>query len=237
MGERAGTEAEAANAMAHVQRLLAQHNLSLDDVQSFNKPEDLEMDESVPSQLRNTYWQDSLYGAVAELYFCRVFMRTRIIDGEKRRWYAITGRPSNIEVVKYITTYLLRTCEELAKEQGKEAAQKLAVDGVELNLLRWRNSFKIGFTSRIWGRVKEQLQAAKNNEIKSDTGQALIIHPLYEREKKEIAAFFAQKNVKLKSNNARVNIHSSTGYSAGKSAASGVNMAANGVKGGQARIA
>jgi hypothetical protein len=215
LGERAGTEGEAQAAMARAHALLAKHNLTMDEVRAHNtqEPEEsLHMDESVPSGLRNTYWRDTVTCAIARLYFCKAFMRKR----NGARWYCIIGKPSNIAVVKYLTEYVCRTADELAKQGAKEAAQRMATDGVELNTRAWAASFRVGFATRIASRCNEQIEQAKKGGVKDEsTGTALVLAPLYNREQSAIEAYMGNQGVKLKTSRATMAVRSTSGYQAG----------------------
>ena len=100
----------------------------------------------------------------------------------------LTGRPSNIAIVKHVAEYLVQTCDGLAKSEAKKAAQALADDGVVLNVRAWAASFRIGFGSRIMARAGEEIAKAKAGDIRDEaTGTALVLAPLYDREAKAIS--------------------------------------------------
>lgn len=235
LGERAGTEAEAEAAMHRAHVLLAKHNLSLDEVKGHHEREEaIEIDDSTPSVLRNTQWRDMIYEGIAELYFCDIFLRYRFnARGERVRKIAITGRPSNIEVVKYIAGYLIRTGDELASAGARAAAQHLANDGVVLNVRAWAGSFRVGYGGRILSRAQQEIQDAKAGGIKDETtGTALVVAPLYDREKQAVAAHISAKIGKLKTTTGRGTVvRSSSGYQAGSAAGERANLRANALGG------
>lgn len=225
LGERAGTEDEAKVAMQKAHELLAKHNLAMGDV-TFDEvlEETVETDESTPTELRNTLYKDEIYAGVAELYFCHLFYRKRIINGQTKRWLCITGKPSNIAITKYLAAYICRTGENLAKEVAKTEAQNLANDGVILNIRAYKNSFKIGFATRIRQRATVQIRAARNNEMRDDTGTALILAPVYARENKLVQAHLGTLKLNLKTSSRAVYVKSESGYQAGQNAANSVNF-------------
>lgn len=230
LGERAGTEAEAQAAMSAAHRLLAEHNLSMSDIEAHGveTPESLETDESVPTALRNTYWRDATYSAVAKLYFCKVYMKKN--RSTNTRLYAIVGKPSNIAVVKYMAAMLVNTVDELSVNTAKEAARIQAEDGIVLNVKAFAASFRIGYATRIAKRVNDEIEAARKGSIKSEAGTALMLAPVYDAATKEIDAFLAGKRF----SHARpsVNVRSSSGYGAGQEAGNNANLRSNGVAGG-----
>jgi hypothetical protein len=185
--------------------------------------EDIAADDSTPSALRNTYWRDTIYCAVSRLYFCETFFRRR----KGLRFYAVVGRPRNIAIVHYVAQYLIRTGEELAKQGAKDAARPLAAEGIELNTRAWAASFRIGFAQRIEQRVTEEINKAKRGEIKDETGTALILSPLYDREKQAITTHMS--NLKFGTQRYGVSVRSTSGYQAGREAGNRANLASSGV--------
>src|SRR5262245_49181992 len=179
LAERGGTEAEAQAAMAAAHALLAKHNLTMSEVHAFGeeKPEDLITDASTPAPLRNQYWRDTIYCAIADLFFCNAFMRQR----KHIRCYVVYGRPSNIQAVHDVAPALIRTGATLATQEAKAAAQRMAQEGVALNVRAWASSFRIGYAQRIRQRVKEDIAKAKRGEVTDETGTALMLAPLYNR--------------------------------------------------------
>jgi len=121
--------------------------------------------------------------------------------------------------VHYVAQSLIRTCNTLAAQGAKEAAQRMAADGVELNTRAWAASFRIGFAQRIAGRINDEIAKAKKGEVKDETGTALILHPLYNREKTAIAIAMKADKIKLGTTRCSVNVRSSSGYEAGREAA------------------
>lgn len=213
LGERGGTEAEATAAMRKVHELLAKHNLSLDDVkESPVAEEDYVRDEAEASARQP--WQDWVWTAVAELYFCRHFKRHSC--GEVT--HLLIGKPSNIAVVKFVAGYVVRTGEELARRATGGSGQA------------FRNSFKKGFAVRIAARVKEEIKIAKAGEMKdSVTGTALVLSPLYDRSSREIERFMMQQSMKPRNQSSRASVSDPDGYRAGKEAADSVSLRGNGV--------
>ena len=111
-------------------------------------------------------------------------------------WYCVVGRPGNIAVVHDVARYLIRTGDELATRGAKKAAQRLAADGVELNLQAWGASFRIGYAMRIAQRVREEIRKAMAGQTKDETGTALILAPLYHRENSALTAYMDGQNLK-----------------------------------------
>lgn len=213
LGERGGTEAEATAAMQKVHELLAKHNLSLDDVKETPVTEEDYVRDEAKASARQP-WQDWVWSAVAELYFCQHF---------KRSWcgevtHLLVGKPSNIAAVKVVAAYVVRTGEELARKAAGNAGPA------------FRNSFKKGFAVRVVARAKEEVRAAKAGEVKdSTTGTALVLSPLYDRENRGIERFMMEQSMKPRMQFSRATVSDRDGYLAGKEAANSVSLHGNGV--------
>src|SRR5262245_18093592 len=195
LAERGGTEAEAQAAIAAAHALLAKHNLTMTEVQAFgvDKPEYIITDASTPAPLRNQVWRDTIYCPIPDLFFCHASMR----HGKPSRFYVVYGRPSNIQAVHDVAPSLIRTGETLATQEAKAAAQRMAHEGVALNVRAWASSFRVGYAQRIRQRVKEEIAKATRGEVQDETGKALKLSPLYNREATAIAAVMQQHGIKL----------------------------------------
>jgi hypothetical protein len=218
LGERGGTEAEATAAMQKVHELLAKHNLHLDDVKEAPVAEEDYVRQEADATAKQP-WQDWVWFAIAELYFCRHFKQK--YRGSTS--HLIVGKPSNIAVVKYVATYVIRTGEELARRAGTGAA--------------FRNSFKKGFASRIAVRAREEIAKAKTGGLSdSSTGTALVVAPLYEQTKRDIDRFMLEQDMKPKMQAARsTSVSDPDGYRAGRAAVDTVSLRGDAV--GQAPVA
>ncbi|OWK42420.1 hypothetical protein FRUB_04498 [Fimbriiglobus ruber] len=200
--------------MRKVHELLARHNLSLDDVKGVPLEEGYAEDLTEASSRQ--LWQDHIWSAVAKLYFCRHFKRT----GRSGIHHMVIGKPSNIAVVKYITAYLIRTGDALAKEAaaGHDSKQTFI------------NSFRKGFACRIYGRVDEEIKNARAGKMTdSSTGRTLIVLPVYEKANRDIAGFLASHGMHPRDARSRLAISDRAGFVAGREAANTVSLATNAV--------
>lgn len=55
----------------------------------------------------------------------------------------------------------------------------------------------MGFAVRIYERVEQEIKAANAGEIKASDGRALVLAPVYEREKNAITLYMKQQKLKL----------------------------------------
>jgi hypothetical protein len=96
----------------------------------------------------------------------------------------------------------------------------------------WAASCPIGYAQRIRERVKEEIARAKRGAVRDETGTALILSPLYDREQTAIATVMQQHGIKLRSARYGVNVRSSSGYQAGQEAGNRASFARNGISSG-----
>lgn len=77
----------------------------------------------------------------------------------------------------------------------------------------------------------ERLEAIHQDEI----GTALALAPAYNQEKNAVKAFMSSQNIRPTSSRSSASVRSSSGYSAGQSAANSANLRSNGVGNSAAR--
>lgn len=149
--ERGASEAEAALAAEHVQRLLGEHNLSMAAVEASGGSsgnDGKRVREGV--QRRQVYrWQRELMSAVADLNYCKSFIRWKtrwnkasIFDG-----YELIGRAANVATATVMFEYLLQTIERLAREEVLDPSQYFT---------RYAHSFKEGCSDRLVERLRHK---------------------------------------------------------------------------------
>lgn len=148
--ERGASETEAALASEHVQRLLAEHNLSMAAIEMTGG-----MNEAGGKRTKEHYsrrqvykWQRELMQAVAKLNYCKALERyewrgtNKVFDG-----YSLIGRIDNVVSTQVMFDYLLETIERLARDDVKDPS---------LYFTRYAHSFKEGCSDRLIGRLNEQ---------------------------------------------------------------------------------
>jgi hypothetical protein len=205
LAKRGGTEEEADTALQLAHQLLAKYNLTLDEVESHTTEEDYFIDDSVKSPIKLS-WQHYVYQAISNLYFCHY------IKG--RSSHNIIGKPSNVEVVKYLAAYIVQTGEKLAKQ--------------ECATTRERNDFKKGFCLKISERAEAEVARAKRGDIKDEQGNALILRPLYEKTANDIKIFLAEKGPRTHKTSFRA-AGSTSGFNLGQQAGEHVSLRGTGI--------
>lgn len=215
IARRGGTEAEMNLAMHKVHELLAQHNLSMEevDVQELKECAEFQKFEKVGNEKR---WISIIYGSIAKLYFCEAHGRASINAKSKRVYqYILVGRPSNIAVAKTIAEFVLQELDKLVKALNGNAYI--------------RNSFRIGFADRIFERCEWMVLEALKAKEGDANSKALIIHPLYAETQKENEEV-ANKNFNMKQRKPDAFTLDRTSYMLGAEAGNKVNLQNNLIK-------
>jgi hypothetical protein len=169
--ERGASEAEAALAAEHVQRLLAEHNLTMSVVEArggSTGTEGKRVKEGYGK--RQVYrWQRDLMQRIAELNFCRVSLKfthkwnkASVFDG-----YELIGRQANVITTQVMFEYLTQTIERLARDDvGNDPTQYFT---------RRAHSFKEGCSDRLSTRLRnkrEELVAEQERKAREQEVQA-----------------------------------------------------------------
>jgi Protein of unknown function (DUF2786) len=163
LADRAGTEAEAANAAAAAQRLLAAHNLDAAAVDGPRAGDRVDEEHGT----RPDY--DRLWSGVADLHFCLLLGW----DGRLRMVGRLANVRTAVEVARYLEGAIERILRERAREQGKTTAS------------RWARAFREGAVDTVLARMRERRrETAKADEAaaRSRTGRELTLTGVAERE-------------------------------------------------------
>jgi len=168
------TEAEAALAASHVQRILAEHNLSMAAVEASGGATNSEggKRERTAVNKRQVYsWQRHLMKTVAEVNYCVALARFKVGRGQKIfDGYDLIGRVDNVTTVSLMFEYLLEAIERLARNfVGNDPARYFT---------REAHSFKEGCAYRLHERLEEQFKALLEEQAKKEREEkARSSHP------------------------------------------------------------
>ena len=169
-------ESEAMAAMAKVQELLAENNLSMADIPEGEREDDDEtVMENYSDKKRHQKWQVILLLALAKINECEYFAyhdNTRVIVGRKNR----------IEIVRSMADYLFSLVERETKAAKADHTRQ------------WITDFKLGMAVRIAQRLKERHAQDTESTVISSNGQqgAIIL-------RREIDTLLATKGIRLRS--------------------------------------
>ena len=173
MSRDKGSEQEAAIAAEKVQKLLADFNLSIDDVEQRDSSGKVIEDGELMTSSSNP-WRRRVANAIARLYFCDYFWEHVYADNPNRKKgyvrgdrHNFVGLPHNVVVVKEMFVYLVDTIERLAVE-----ARKTQTKRVVGSLSAYEHSFRTAcgdrVANRIWARYEEQTAPPAGLLVKSN---------------------------------------------------------------------
>ncbi len=111
---KGATPGESANAAAQAQRLMDRHKLSRGAVDAHSQCEPIERSaEPVFEGCRLAAWRRHLAAGVAFNFDCRVLIVT---PRDRRQRIELVGRPSDVQVTRYVYVYVSREIDRLCKE-------------------------------------------------------------------------------------------------------------------------
>lgn len=179
MNTKGTTEAEASARVGKAQALLAQYNLTMDDVEREGDGSGRRADE----KLRGGFyqWERDLWEAVAELNFCWYMRWWNYVDAKPRRYrvslysnaydagevrevhgqkkvyqHRLIGRVVNIAQTKAMAGYLMQVTNRLTME-------RLHGDNSQ-GLSKWAISFREGITARVVEKLQDRRRQALREE-------------------------------------------------------------------------
>lgn len=214
--DKSVTEEEAALYAQKVAQLLQQHNLTEATLDVKEDVQEVGEDRMFNSKTGDP-WAQSLGDAVAQLYFCAIYLRT---DGEGRKKICFVGKPHNVEIAMSMTGYLIKTIGRLANTYAKTPEAKADFDWT---FTRARNGFERGAGIRMYSRIIKMVQEQTLPEpMRSTTGSPANLPALYQDEKKLVGAYLDSMN--LRKGRGRGSDTSGGHAEAGRRAADGISL-------------
>jgi hypothetical protein len=151
--ERGASEHEAATATGHVQRLLAENNLSMATVEAAGGDAgSAGKREKGNVNRRQVYrWQRELMAAIAKLNYCHLTLNWKCTRSSSKAFdgYELIGRAANVATARGTFDYLTATIERLARDDVKDASQYFT---------RYAHSFKEGCSDRLVERLRAKAE-------------------------------------------------------------------------------
>lgn len=211
LGERGGTEAEAATAMEMAYKLLAKYNLSMADMEESTAI----FETSLKEMPRNSVWERILYDGISKLYFGQ-YLLSKTANGT---FHMVIARPENVAMIHHVAQYLIRTGEKLAQESASRNPSE--------NKTAHVSAFCKGYALRISQRALEQIAQAKTEGLAAEQCTALVVSDFYDQEANARDDYMRAQKIRTVASRARVMVRSSSGLSAGKTAGNSVNLNTN----------
>jgi hypothetical protein len=148
------SDGETQAAMLAVQRMLANHNLSMQDVESYGSPAEKKTKEERVTELsgRIPWWHKKLAYVISDNFKCKYFM---VRYGSYNGAIVFFGLEEDVAIAKEVYQYAKEMIDKLAKSYvGKLYRQGESTKGV-------RNIYIEGFLRGLQDKFKEQIE--KNN--------------------------------------------------------------------------
>jgi len=230
LAERAGTEAEAANASHHAQMLMSKYRVSLVDVEnnpanSINTDNVIKQNNGPESGQKIAQWKIALLNAICVINGCRVLISSDNLGykpGSYRRarlqHLEVIGTESDAVLCGAFYCSIRDTIEHLAKVYNPGDLAR----GEGKN---WATSFKLGCTASICQRLKAAAVEAKQQAVLDNATTALAI---IDNRDKDVAAYVNRISSKTKQLS-RSNVNGDA-YRAGISAGNNVSLTKNTLK-------
>jgi hypothetical protein len=137
---------EAANALAHAQRLMHQHRIERLEVGEDDETIALYSDEPIDSARDFARWRQALGEAISEANDCLCLLSERRIDGH--RIMVLAGRREDFEVARAMYRWITTTIDEESREWSRR----------EPRGIRWLVSFRTGAAAVVEERLARELQ-------------------------------------------------------------------------------
>lgn len=181
MADGSANENEAMIAMRKLHKLLAEYNISIEEI------EDKANIGEEGVKVRNRPWSRIIAKCIAELYFCDMYFYK--LDNNNAM-YMFIGSEANRTFAKYIFELAKKTVERESRVKSRELYGKEVCSFV--------NSFWTGASDRIYERCHEMIEAAKVGELQDEDGNNLpMLADVYSRNKL-IIQDYKDENMNLK---------------------------------------
>jgi hypothetical protein len=151
---------EATNAAAIANRLIDEYRLSVADYDDMVGESDpmMEDPEAVYSTGRIVPWKVRLIGVLAQHYGCATYNSVTFPKGRKESHIKLVGRKSDIDIVRYMSGWLMVECQRLSDLEAKGKGKVFC------------NSYCEGFVAG----VSAQLAASRTEAQKAATSSAIV---------------------------------------------------------------
>lgn len=173
--KKINSEGEANAAAAAIQRLLAQYNLSMDEI---GTDEEKKKDEILHEEVSGfTYksiggeWENRLVYVLCKWNFCRCF-----IYGKSYKNLIIIGKKENIETVKWLRELLSERFVAFSKVRFKEYKKTMEYALKPISLDKYQRSYLMGCAAGLDAKLKEESdREKKEDEVFGTKVTALIV--------------------------------------------------------------
>jgi hypothetical protein len=224
------SEVEAARAMEHASALMAEHNLTMAQIDAHGSG-DARVEETTAGAYRQQTWARLIYGGVSGLNFCLYCYSPsqrqpgwrkdergkyhRDVPPREVDEHSIIGTRANVETTKAMVDYLITTVERLARESGLIGQRDL-------------HAFKLGCASRLRDRIDrlhEERAKAKKHTQPSVASALPVLADVYAVHLKANEEFYTKiYGGALSGRGSALGTKSASAYERGQSAGGKINL-------------
>lgn len=172
--KKINSEGEAMAAAAAIQKLLAQYNLTMDEV---NKSEEKSKDEILEEKVSGyTYksiggdWEFRLLYVICKWNFCKCFQ----VGGTYKR-LIIFGKKENMEMVKWLRDMLSERFVEFSKKRFKEYKETMEYAMKPISMDKYQRSYLMGCAAGLDAKLKEESDRDKKEDIDFGTKVTALV--------------------------------------------------------------
>ena len=168
------SEGEANNAARAIQRLLLQYNLTMEEVDGAEeKSKETVMHEKVSGYTYKSIggeWENRLVYVICKWNFCRCF-----IYGSSYKVLLIVGKKENMEMVKWLRSFLSEHFVTFSKERFKEYKKTSEYAMRPISLDKYQRSYLMGCAAGLDAKLQEEHEKEKKDVELSTKITALVV--------------------------------------------------------------
>lgn len=175
--KKINSEGEAANAAAAIQRLLAQYNLTMAEVQYSKKKEDDGIKEEFCSGFNYPYiegkWEYRLWYVICKYNFCKCFQY-----GNSYKRLVLFGKKENLEIVKWLHDTLAERYVEFSRKRFHEYEKTNEYKYVykRPTIGKFQRSYLLGVVKGLENKLEEIYNQDKaKDKVYGDKVTALVV--------------------------------------------------------------
>lgn len=224
MSRDASSENEAAIAMKRLHALLAEHNISMTDLDG---KEGVDPVDSEGFILRPRPWNKSIASMVARLYFCKIWLNPISANETK---IMVVGTAMNREfaigVIQMVLHNILTQMDIESGEYVKPLKDNPTYSKWGINKARneFKTSFLNGASDRIVKRCYELIEDAKAGTLQSEDGNTLpVLASIYDKHDQNNTDFMAGLGLRKGRSSSR-QVKNCQGHAAGTAAGNRVQL-------------
>ena len=185
--KKIGSEAEAATAAALLNKLLLQYNLSMDELDLNEKPQDPILDEVISGFEYKSIggeWENRLTSVLCRHNLCKSY----VYGGSYKR-LLIVGRKENLELVKWMLSMLKERYVSFSKVAYKEYKESSEYRYTRYSKDRFQRSYLLGCAEGLDAKLAEE----RKREEKADAKFATQVNALVVQTDGALTAYVSQK--------------------------------------------